>query len=122
MNSDFTFDQAVFDRLGAELGAANTAEVLNVFLEDTADRLARLESGELTDSARKREFHSIKSSAATFGFEDLSRLAIELESGSDAMEHTTLADGICELRHAYESSRQFALKHLTNPAFEEVSR
>lgn len=115
MNGNFSFDQAVYDELGAELGSADMAEVLNVFLADTADRVARLEAGHLTRSASKREVHSIKSSAATFGFMDLSRLAIEIEAAVETMAPATLEDRICRLRRAFDSTRQFALDNLMNP-------
>ena len=114
MNGIFSFDRAVFDELGAELGPADRAEVLNVFLADTADRLARLETGHLTCSASKREVHSIKSSAATFGFMDLSRLAIEIESGVETMAPATLEERVCGLRRVFESTKKFALENLIN--------
>ncbi len=115
MNANFSFDRAVFDELGTELGSADMTEVLNVFLADTADRVARLEAGHQTMSASKREVHSIKSSAATFGFMELSRLAIEIESGLEEMAPETLDDRICGLRRAFDSTRKFALENLINP-------
>jgi len=56
----------------------------------------------------RRYAHSIKGSAATFGFNDMSRLAKELEFGAETMMPASLQEKICGLRQAFETTTQFA--------------
>ena len=79
------FQQATLVALISELGKEDTAEVLKIFLADTSSKMSAIASDLQARSTIKREAHSIKSSSATFGFVELSRLARELESGAEAM-------------------------------------
>ena len=106
------FDQAAFDTLGAEIGEADTIEVLRAFLEDTASKMAKLAASSQDRPLIEREAHSIKSSAATFGFSSLSRVAMELESGAETIGLAKLQESICELRQAFETTRHFAKENL----------
>jgi HPt (histidine-containing phosphotransfer) domain-containing protein len=108
MNRPFSFDDAVFGSLVAELGEADALEVLQIFLADTADKIARLGATGQGRPQIQREAHSIKSSAATFGFNDLSGLARELEFGAETMTPANLQQFVVELRQAFETTRQFA--------------
>jgi HPt (histidine-containing phosphotransfer) domain-containing protein len=112
MNRPFSFDDAVFGSLVAELGEADALEVLQIFLADTADKIARLGANGQAIPQIKRQAHSIKSSAATFGFNDLSGLARELEFGAETMTPAHLQESIFELRQAFETTRQFARLNL----------
>ena len=60
----------------------------------------------------KREAHSIKSSAATFGFSDLSRLARELEFGAETVTPAKLQVSLGELQQTFKMTRQFAQSKL----------
>jgi len=115
MTKTVSFDESVFRELGDELGAEDTAMVLNTFLADTANRLLRLEAGGEVRSAIRREAHSIKSSAATFGFGTLSQVARDLEAGAEAMPQAALRESVQELRRAFEATRTFAQDKLLNP-------
>ena len=106
------FDDTVFHSLGAELGEADTLEVLDAFLTDTASKMETLAANGKARPLIRREAHSIKSSAATFGFEDLSRLASELEFAAETVTPARLQESICELRRAFEATRQFAQVNL----------
>jgi HPt (histidine-containing phosphotransfer) domain-containing protein len=108
MNRPFSFDEAVFLSLVTELGEADALEVLKVFLADTADKIARLAANSQARPLIKREAHSIKSSGATFGFNDLSRQAKEIEFGAETMTPAKLHESIFELRQAFEMTKQFA--------------
>ena len=112
MNRPSSFDDAVFLLLVAELGDADALEVLQIFLADTADKIARLGVNSQARPQIKREAHSIKSSAATFGFNDLSGLARELEFGAETMTPAKLQESIFELRQAFETTKQFAQVNL----------
>lgn len=106
------FDEIVFDMLRAELGEADTAEVLKAFLADTAGKMSRLAVNAEAGPLIRREAHAIKSSAATFGFDDLSRLARELELRAETITHAKLREAVQELQLAFETTRQFALANL----------
>ena len=114
MSTPFSFDDAVFRSLVAELGGADALEVLQVFLADSADKIARLGANNQGRPQIKREAHSIKSSAATFGFIELSTLAKELEFGAETMTPAKLQESIFELRQVFETTRQFAQVNLLN--------
>ncbi len=116
MTETFSFDEPVFRELGDELGAEDTTALLNVFLADTANRLIRLEAEDQARSVIKREAHSMKSSAATFGFRMLSQLARQLEADAETMSQAALQGSIYELRQAFEATRIFAHRNLLNGA------
>jgi len=106
------FDEAVFDTLRTELGEADALEVLQVFLADTADTVATLPNSAMSRALIARRAHSIKSSAATFGFDELSGLARELESGAETITAAKLQDCIGTLRQAFDAAHQFARANL----------
>ena len=112
MTPTFSFDEAVFRELGSELGADDLVDLLNVFLADTAKKLIRIETEDQARAVIKREAHSMKSSAATFGFRVLSQTARQLEAGAEAMPQADLQASISELRQAFEATRAFADRNL----------
>jgi len=114
------FNAGVLKELNAELGAENTAEVLNTFLADTARKMSVIASADASRSIIKRESHSIKSSAATFGFERLSQLARQLEAGAEAMEAGALAAAVQTLRRTFAETAGFAETTLL-PAMGEIA-
>jgi histidine phosphotransfer protein HptB len=114
MNTVFAFDEGVFLKLVAELGDEDTVEVLKVFLADTANKLITLETNSQARPLIKREAHSIKGSAGTFGFSELWKLAKELEFGAETMDSDRVHEALGGLRQAYEATRQFAQANLLN--------
>ena len=114
MNQHFSFDRAVFRELVDELGAADTAEVLQTFLGDTGKKLTALEANSHDGLLLKREAHSIKSSAATFGFTALSELARQIELGAATMTPEHRQRSIRELEETFEAVRQFARANLSS--------
>ena len=101
MSETMTFNKAVFLVLDAELGPEDTAEVLNAFLADTRQKIAAIAAAITDRSFVKRETHSIKSSAATFGFERLSKIAREIEACAEFVEPDFLAGCIGRLQGAF---------------------
>lgn len=99
------FDRSVYDCLVSELGNDDVAEVLQGFLTDTCDKLKRLSTLTLDRIESKREAHSIKSSSATFGFLELSRLARQLEAGADTMSVRELDEAISAICRSFEQVR-----------------
>ena len=108
MNSVPLFNRKVLTELSAELGEDGTIEVMKVFLADTARKMRVIGTDGLSRSLVKREAHSIKSSAATFGFERLSKLARELEAAVEDMDATPLAASIRTLRQTFSETAGFA--------------
>jgi histidine phosphotransfer protein HptB len=112
MNQTFAFDKAVFVELGAELGEADAIEVLQAFLEDTASKMVTLAASGDDRSLIRREAHSIKSSAGTFGFSDLSRLAKELEFSAETIPLEQLQERLRQLEQTFQATREFAQANL----------
>ena len=79
-----------------------------VFWDDTAGKVQRLAAQSEERPVVRLEAHSIKSSAGTFGFAQLSQLARELEAGAPTLPLETLREAIRELRQTFEATRDLA--------------
>ncbi|SDO35791.1 Hpt domain-containing protein [Afipia sp. GAS231] len=117
MNEAPLFDPSVFRGLCSELGNEDAAEVLQAFLADTPCKMALIMSATTGRPSIKRAAHSIKSSAATFGFVKLSALARELESGIEGMSARRLDECTGALRQSFEQAAEFARTNLLQPAY-----
>jgi histidine phosphotransfer protein HptB len=117
MNEAPLFDPSVFRDLCSELGNEDAAEVLQAFLTDTPRKMAIMTSAMTDRPTIKRAAHSIKSSAATFGFAKLSVLARDLEAGIGAMSAPQLEECVGTLRRAFEQTAEFARANLLQPAY-----
>lgn len=106
------FDQAVYLNLSSELGLEDTVEVLKAFLADTSRKMGIMGAATSDRSTLKREAHSIKSSAATFGFAELSALARTLEASSETMSVEELQECVEALRQVFERTSQLAQAQL----------
>ncbi len=111
------FDPSVYSALCSELGAEDAAEVLQAFLADTPRKIAAMVSATEDRLAIKRAAHSIKSSAATFGFAELSALARDLESGIEGMGAPQLNQCVEVLGQAFEKVAEFARASLLKAAY-----
>lgn len=114
MSESPLFDRAVYLDLSSELGEEDTAEVLEAFLADGARKMGIMASAIQDRSTIKREAHSIKSSAATFGFAELSALARELEAGVEGMAAPQLHEFVEAIRRTFERTVEFARANLLN--------
>ena len=117
MNEAPLFDPSVFRELCSELGNEDTAEVLQAFLADTPRKMALIMSATTDRPSIKRAAHSIKSSAATFGFAKLSALARELEGGIEGMSAPQLDECVETLRQTFEQTAELAQANLLQPAY-----
>ena len=74
-------DMKTFNELKENTGEDFILELLNAFYEDTIKQLGEMRSAVSAGDAEtfRRAAHSLKSNAATFGANDLSALARELE-------------------------------------------
>jgi HPt (histidine-containing phosphotransfer) domain-containing protein len=117
MNKAPLFDPSVFRRLRSELGNEDAAEVLQAFLADTPGKMALIMSVSTDRPSVRRAAHSIKSSAATFGFANLSALARGLEAGIEGMSAPQLQECAETLGRAFEQTAGFARANLLQPAY-----
>lgn len=108
MIEDLAFDRDVLRLLISELGSEDTAEVLRAFLDDTRRKMDVLGAAELDPSLIRHEAHSIKSSAGTFGFAELSGLALTLEQNALEMSSDQLRYATATLRKVFEETADFA--------------
>jgi HPt (histidine-containing phosphotransfer) domain-containing protein len=111
------FDPSVYSALCSELGAEDAAEVLQAFLSDTPRKIGVMLSAMEDRVAIKRAAHSIKSSAATFGFTELSALARDLESGIEGMTASRLQECVEALHQAFEKAAEFARANVLRTAY-----
>ena len=109
------FDPAVFDAFSEGLGQEDALEALASFLDDTGATVAGLHAQD--DRMRlKREIHAVKGLAATFGFEDLARLARELDAAVLTLEPARLAEDLAGLQRSFAAADEFARKTLLSQA------
>ena len=120
MNELPIFDERVHSVLSAELGAEDTTEVMQMFLDDTSRKIVAICGDATSRSAVKREAHSIKSSAATFGFVRLSQLARDLEAGAETMESGLLSNSIAVLQSTFRETSAFARSTLLATSVESA--
>jgi histidine phosphotransfer protein HptB len=115
MNDPVQFDESVYQILRSELGDEDAMEVLRTFLDDTSGKFTRLAAKCEDRAEMKREAHSIKSSAATFGFSALSRLARELEAGAASMDLAQMRHYVESMQQAFEATARFSEERLLHP-------
>jgi len=115
MNDTVQFDASVYQILRTELGEEDAVEVLKTFLDDTSSKFDKLAAKSENRAEMRREAHSIKSSAATFGFSALSRLARELEAGSESMDIAQMQQYVVKLQQSFEAVARFSEANLLNP-------
>ena len=99
------FDAAASKRSRQNSATKTPMQALQAFFADTADKMARLQASREDRPLVRLEAHSIKSSAAMFGFAELARLARELEPDAAALPPAQLRQRVDELRRAFEARR-----------------
>jgi histidine phosphotransfer protein HptB len=114
------FDKSIFRILVTELGADDIAELLDVFLPDTSEKIDALAANCADRPRTKREAHAIKSSAGTFGFAELSGLARDLERGAEAMSEAQLEQSVAALRRSFDATASFARDNLMGAYLEMI--
>ena len=82
MQGGVEFTPARFGQLSEEIGSGQACALVEVFLGDAAEHVAAMRKLAATGERKTlaRMAHSIKSSAATFGFERIAAFAREIES------------------------------------------
>jgi HPt (histidine-containing phosphotransfer) domain-containing protein len=100
-------DPTAFESLALEIDLDGAIETFNLFVTDTRHRL-RSFSTMAVDANRKRieiEAHSLKSTAATFGFRKLSELAARLEQDAVTIPEQAFRAIVPELDDAFEQGK-----------------
>ena len=110
MSQKSKFNFTAFLRHTSELGAEDAAEMLQSFLDDTADKTDVAASGGQSRSRIRHEANSIRRSAATLGFAELSCLARELEERAEAMSPELLDEAM--LRRVVSETTNFVRTEL----------
>ena len=108
MNKTLAFDKNTLRLLVSELGAEDAAEVLRAFLEDTRTKIEVLRAVPPDPVLIRREAHSLKSSAGTFGFTALSGLALNVEQNALRMMPDELESAAAALSETFERTADFA--------------
>lgn len=100
-------NRIVFDELCAELGEESSLQLLEIFLRDTVSRVEILQGLALAGAREEagREAHALKSSAGTFGLENLSRLASLLERNVSDMSEADFEATIVAIEQAFSQAR-----------------
>jgi two-component system sensor histidine kinase EvgS len=80
-DADAAIDPAVFDRLCHAMSPAALRQVITVFLQDAAARLAVMRQADA--ATIRREAHTIKGGAAMIGARQVAQAAAAVESGID---------------------------------------
>jgi hypothetical protein len=112
MTGNLDFDRETLRLLISELGTEDTAEVLRAFLDDTRNKIQVLRAVPPDPVLIRREAHSIKSSAGTFGFAALSGLAFGVEQNALRMSPAELESAAAELSVVFEATAEFARSSL----------
>jgi CheY-like chemotaxis protein/HPt (histidine-containing phosphotransfer) domain-containing protein len=112
------FAPATYAELAEALGPGGIGDVLELFLSDTERRfLVMREAAKDDDSERvKREIHSLKSSAANFGFLRLSTMAQALEQDAFGLNWPELLARLEAVAREFAAVKTFAAAHLVTSA------
>lgn len=108
MTRDIAFDKSTLRLLVSELGAEDTAEVLRSFLDDTRNKIRAICVVPADATLVRQEAHAIKSSSGTFGFVELSRLALSVEQNASRMTPEQLQSAAGALGEVFDETADFA--------------
>lgn len=102
-NHGNVFDRVPYQMLAVELGEAAMAEALASFVQESTTRLKALKQCALDDNREMigRSAHTIKGTAATFGFSRLSDLAKWVEHNADKISDNEFATAVQQLEAAF---------------------
>jgi len=107
-----------FEALVCEIGEDGASEVRAVFWDETSARLKLFRTLALDRHRARiaREAHSLKSTARTFGYLRLARLALLLESTAAALGDAEFYDLLQQMDAAFAGAKAQEIAGLTGPA------
>jgi HPt (histidine-containing phosphotransfer) domain-containing protein len=115
MSEPVVLDSAALDRLKEWGGEKLLSQMVRLFLENSPARMEQIrggvDGGDIVES--EKGAHSLKSSAANVGAEELRALATSMEHHASEKEQAAAAALLPELEGAYERARA---------ALEEIDR
>lgn len=107
MTDDASIDPDALDRLREWGGEKLLSQMVRLFLENSVTRMDQIrggaESGDLTEA--EQGAHSLKSSAANVGAQEVRTLAAEMEGLASAGDLEGLKGLVPRLNEAYASAR-----------------
>lgn len=100
-------EPSAYEALVAEIGEDGAGEVRDVFWSETSARLQSFRTLPLTQHRARisREAHSLKSTAATFGYVRLAALAQRLEKTAETLGEAEFHDLLDLMDAAYAAAR-----------------
>ena len=100
------FDRSAFEALVAEISLETAIHAFSIFVEDTRARLDAFSDMKIADDRNRvrLQAHTIKSTAGTFGFRQLSALAARLESSSPDIAEEEFRSLVPEMGEAFASA------------------
>ncbi len=100
-------DRAVFDELAEAIGEEGICELLDVFIEDTAARVAVLkrQSGPLDREEIERVAHALKGASGTLGLKRLSASARTLEAEAPGISEAEFNAILTQIEQAFAAGR-----------------
>ena len=104
------FARSEYDALAQELGQDEMREAVAAFFSDAEERLQVLSAAGLTHDreALSRDAHTIKGTAATFGFKRVAAVAKRLEHDATAIQAQDFAGIVSELTRELAQARDVA--------------
>jgi len=115
MSEPVVLDPAALDRLKEWGGEELLSQMVRLFLDNSPERMEQIRGGVDGGDIRESEkgAHSLKSSAANLGAEELRALATSMERHASEREDAAVAALLPELEGAYARARA---------ALEEIAR
>ena len=104
-DADPPFDRDRLERLVADLGVDTARTAIDLFLQETMERVASL--GNCSRDESERELHSLKSSALTVGLTRVSRIARSMERTAHACGDEDYRHMIAELDSALREGAEW---------------
>jgi len=103
------FDLATLEKIQRQLGERRFCDIIGIFLDNTPGRLRRVQQGvssdDLDDSAEA--LHSIKSSAAMFGADELEQVAESMERAAREQRVDDFRSGLPDLERTIRAVGEF---------------
>ena len=100
-------DKQCFDALADELGADGMALALSCFIEETKGRILNIRKLDVTvdRTTIRREAHTIKGTAASFGFQRVSFGAKQLEARALTIDASGLLNSVRSMENAFNEAQ-----------------
>jgi HPt (histidine-containing phosphotransfer) domain-containing protein len=107
MSEPEVIDAKAIERLREWGGDKLVAQMVKLFLANSPTRVDQIRNGVAGSDLKETErgAHSLKSSAANVGAEEVRRISLAMEGAATAGDLTTVADLIPALEEAYSRTR-----------------